>query len=661
LFYIYCSCIIAPKQTHLKFSKMGEIMDEMMGKSKVTDLTSARANRAAIINASGGIENAINSGGIPRLIDISVSEALIMGLLLQGVRKFVSVFGHGTTEIGEVLRIYQQEGVVKVFNVRNEIEASHAATALRWITGEKAAIIASVGPGPLQALAASLVPLANGIGVWYILGDETTEDEGPNFQQIPHPIQGQFHKLFSVMNQTYSLHTPLALGTALRRGLNTVDHPYRAGPFYLLLPMNIQPNILKGFNLDELPVGAPPKIGTALENGDFSVAVEEIRKARKIVVRVGGGAREAGKEINELLDLIDGVAITAPVASGVLPYGHPRNMSVAGSKGSISGNFAMENADLLIAIGTRFVCQSDCSRTGYLNTKHVININADINDAMHYGKTTAFVGDAASILRGLIDFIKQSGSGKNSQDSEWFKSCSSKKKEWDAFKLARFEKETLLDPVWNREVMTQPAAIKIASDWAREHNYISIFDAGDVQANGFQIVEDNKLGQSITDGGASYMGFAASAVLAAGISHNSFFPLAFTGDGSFMMNPQILIDAVEHKTHGCILILDNRRMSAISSLQMDQYGVEFATNDSVEIDYVAFANAVKGVNGLHGGYSRASLVAALYKAKDFSGLSVIHLPVYYGPNELGGLGAFGRWNVGIWSEKTQKLRHELGL
>jgi 3D-(3,5/4)-trihydroxycyclohexane-1,2-dione acylhydrolase (decyclizing) len=261
----------------------------------------------------------------------------------------------------------------------------------------------------------------------------------------------------------------------------------------------------------------------------------------------------------------------------------------------------------------------------------------------------------------LIENIKQSGAGKSDHASDWFKSCSAKKDEWIAFKQARFEKERIFDPVWNKDVMTQPAAIKAASDWAREHGCISIFDAGDVQANGFQIVEDEKIGQSYTDGGASFMGFAASAVLAAGLNGNAFYPLAFSGDGSFMMNPQILIDAVEHQAHGCILILDNRRMSAISSLQMDQYGVDFATNDSVEIDYVAIATAVKGVLGLHGGYNRADLLSALDKAKNYAGLSVIHLPVYYGSDEMGGLGAFGRWNVGVWSEKTQKLRHELGL
>jgi 3D-(3,5/4)-trihydroxycyclohexane-1,2-dione acylhydrolase (decyclizing) len=609
-------------------------------------LAQLRLQRATNIALAGGIQNAIYNGILPSRIDLTVSEAIILGLIKQGVKKFVAVFGHGSTEIGEVLRIYQQAGLVKVFNVRNEIEASHAVTALRWITGEKAAVIASIGPGPLQALAGSLVPLANGLGVWYLLGDETTEDEGPNFQQIPHPKQGQFADLFGTMNQAYSLHTPLAISTALRRGLNTVDHPHHAGPFYLLLPMNIQPVEMKQFNLDELPEGAPPRLGAAADFGMYQEAVQAIQKAKKIVIRIGGGARDAGSEISELLDLVDGMAIVAPVVSGVIPYLHTRNMSVAGSKGSISGNYAMENADLLIAIGSRFVCQSDCSRTGFLKTKHVININTDFDAATHYNKTTALVGDAAPTLRILIDTLKKSGQLVSGIKSEWFINCQEKKVEWEAYKAARFKKVTLPDPIWKREVFTQPAALKIATDWARVHQAITIFDAGDVQANGFQIVEDENIKQGITDGGASYMGFAGSAVLSSGLSDTDFYPLAITGDGSFMMNPQVLIDAVEHHAKGCILVMDNRRMSAISSLQMDQYGVDFATNDSVEVDYVSLAASFKG---------------ALDKALSYSGLSVIHLPVYYGPNELGALGAFGRWNSGNWSEKTQALRHDIGL
>lgn len=624
------------------------------------ELAQSRLKRARTIAQAGGVAEARAAGALPGQIDLTVSEALIMGLLLQGVQNFITVLGHGSTEIGEILRLYHDVGLVRVFAVRSEIEASHAATALRWLTGEKAAVVTSIGPGALQALAASLVPASNGWGVWYLLGDETTEDEGPNMQQIPRDEQGLFLKLYSQMGQTYTLHTPLALPTALRRGLNTVDHPHRAGPFFLLLPMNVQSLVMNQFNLDELPAGAPPRLGCAADLGAYDQAVEALLAARRVLVRLGGGARECGLEIMNFLEAADAVAIVAPVVLGVIPDHHSRNMSIGGSKGSLSGNFAMEHADLLVVIGSRSVCQSDCSRTGYPTVRHVININTDVEAAMHYGKTTALVGDAGPTLQKLTERLRQRRALPEAL-SPWLAECAQQRQAWDAYREERYRHPTLYDPVWGREVLTQPAAIKAATDWAGTNGAVCIFDAGDVQANGFQIFEAERQGQMITDGGASYMGFAASALLATAITRHPFYGLALSGDGSFTMNPQILLDGTAHGAQGCILLFDNRRMAAISGLQRCQYGHDFASHDQVEVDYAAWAGAIKGVNGLHGGYTIESLVAALDQAKAYNGLSLIHLPVYFGPDELGGMGAFGRWNVGNWSAATQQLRHEIGL
>jgi 3D-(3,5/4)-trihydroxycyclohexane-1,2-dione acylhydrolase (decyclizing) len=150
------------------------------------------------------------------------------------------------------------------------------------------------------------------------------------------------------------------------------------------------------------------------------------------------------------------------------------------------------------------------------------------------------------------------------------------------------------------------------------------------------------------------MGFAVSGLLASGIADKPRYGIAFTGDGSFMMNPQALIDAVEHKLCGMIVIFDNRRMAAITGLQLAQYGKEFRTNDSVPVDYVQLASAVKGVRALHGGFSVNELRTALKEARTHEGLSVVHVPVYAGPDELAGLGAFGQWNVGNWCDDVQR-------
>lgn len=628
-----------------------------MKKLSPDDIQDQRKERASAISSVGGLRAARQSGIIPRKVNLTLSEALVLGLIDQDVRTFYAVFGHGSTEVGEVLRIYQEAGLVKVYGVRSEIEASHAATALRWVRGEKAAVLTSIGPGALQALSASLVPASDGIGVWYLFGDETTEDEGFNMQQIPRHQQSGFLKLTSVMGSSYSLHTPLALPTALRLGNAVVDHPFRPGPFYLLLPMNTQAALMKDFNLDEICSILPVHLGRA--EGDYQSASKMINSAKRIVVKAGGGAVGTTEELEQLLKLSGGVLVHTPIATGCIPYSHPANMGVGGSKGSLCGNYAMENADLLIAVGTRAVCQSDSSRTAYPNVQAVININADLEDALHYNKTLPLVGDISSTLAELNRTLRKLDQIKGKD--QWLADCASQKKAWQELKNKRIASPVFFDDYWQQEVLTQPTVIKTALDWAKTNEAISFFDAGDVQANGFQLVEDDKPGLTFTETGASYMGFAVSALLATGTARQPFFGLAFTGDGSFTMNPQILIDGVEHGARGCILLLDNGRMAAISGLQNDQYGKEFATSNTIRVDYLAWAQAVKGVLALDAGQSLESLKAALDKARQHLGLSLIRAKVYYGSNELGGMGVYGRWNVGNWCEDTQHLRHEIGL
>ena len=201
--------------------------------------------------------------------------------------------------------------------------------------------------------------------------------------------------------------------------------------------------------------------------------------------------------------------------------------------------------------------------------------------------------------------------------------------------------------------MTQPRAIHIVASFAKSIDAAKFFDAGDVQANGFQIVEDDRTGDTYTETGASYMGFAVSALLASAHAEDARYGVAFTGDGSFMMNPQILIDAVEQGVRGMVVIFDNRRMAAITGLQKAQYLNEYRTNDSVAVDYVALCAAVSGVKAVFGGHDADNLASALAEAHAHDGLSVVHVPVYAGDDPLGGMGAYGSWNVGNWCEAVQ--------
>ncbi len=120
-----------------------------------------------------------------------------------------------------------------------------------------------------------------------------------------------------------------------------------------------------------------------------------------------------------------------------------------------------------------------------------------------------------------------------------------------------------------------------------------------------------------------------------------------------MMNPQILIDAVEHGVNAMIVLFDNRAMAAITGLQKAQYRNGFRTSDSVVVDYVAMATAVKGVKAVFAGASADELRDALSEARAHHGLSLVHVPVYGGDDPLGGMGAYGSWNVGNWVDDVQ--------
>ena len=392
----------------------------------------------------------------------------------------------------------------------------------------------------------------------------------------------------------------------------------------------------------------------AADEATFHTAAASIRAHRRIAIKVGGGGRRHAKAIRRLAEICGAAVVLSPGSTGVLPDAHPQNMHVGGSKGSISGNYAMAEAELLIVIGSRGVCQADCSGVGYEKAKAVININADLADVNHYNRTLALQGDIGATIDRLLQAL---GTVDLAPRKDWLQACAARKSEWQAFKQQRYSVPALQDTAFGRALLTQPVAIKIVADFAKSEGAVKFFDAGDVQANGFQIVEDDAPGQSYTETGASYMGFAASAVVAGGLADDPTYSIAFSGDGSFMMNPQVLIDAVEHGARGMIVVFDNRRMAAISSLQLAQYGEDFRTNDSIAVDYVKLASAVTGVKAVDGSGDAAALRQALQAAREHDGLSLVHVPVYAGDDERGGMGAYGSWNVGNWCQDVQQRWH----
>ena len=314
----------------------------------MTSLKAVEQRAKIIAKNNNDLNQCIDNNALPKNIDVSLSEGIILGLLKQNVRKYFAIFGHGSTDFAEILRIYEEQGVTKTYNFRNEVEMAHAATALRWQYNEVPAVVTSIGPGALQAMAGSLAASSNGVGLYHIYGDETTYGEGYNMQQVPKREQDIYGKITALMSESHVFHTPESIRDAMRKGYLKTKHPYKAGPFYFMLPINTQPKVIKGLNLITLPGRDSLELKNNLNDDQVEAFKKIINKYENIVIKAGGGSVKFSKELTEFSEHLNAPVVLAPGSLGVLPDAHENNMHVGGSKGSISGNYAMQNAKLLI-------------------------------------------------------------------------------------------------------------------------------------------------------------------------------------------------------------------------------------------------------------------------------------------------------------------------
>jgi 3D-(3,5/4)-trihydroxycyclohexane-1,2-dione acylhydrolase (decyclizing) len=586
---------------------------------------------------------------MPRLKTMTLVDAVAAFLAENGIRYLFGIGGHGNTPLLEALKPYHRKGTLRVVDVQHEAVAAHAAMALRWAHGIESAVFTSIGPGWFNTLIGQATAMSDGHGYLIFAGDKTTAYEGPNMQQIMRDGQFGFVKAASaVSKQAYTIIDPRNVYTVLPEALAKTREKGSAGPVNVFLPMNLQ-SARHEYNLGMLSRPVEPVAGGVRPDREqVRKAVKEIHQHQRIAMRVGGGAVGAGKAVKVLAEALGAAVIMGPVAMDVVESDFPLNVGPAGSKGSVSGNYAAEHATLVINVGGRGVCQSDCSATLYARAKALININLNAVEAQRYDGL-AVVGDAKAALEDIHTALRRGDSP--APNEKWIASLQRAKRKWERY-LNAFYEHPIIDGT-----LTQPAVVKAADNHANEHGAIKIFDAGDVQAHGFQICRHFEPKTFLNETGNSCMGFGISAAFGLGLVPDGRYPVAIIGDGSFLMQAQAIRDMVKHGSNCTVVVLDNQAMGAITALQWAQEFADFATLDSrsaTPVDFAMLARSM-GCAAFTPEASIDSLSESLEKAYRHPGPAVVDVKVHLGPEEYAALGAFGRWNVGPWSPAVETI------
>jgi len=222
-----------------------------------------------------------------------------------------------------------------------------------------------------------------------------------------------------------------------------------------------------------------------------------------------------------------------------------------------------------------------------------------------------------------------------------------------SFKTERERHPILMDAYWGAPVLTQPAAIRIATAWARHTAQSVSSDAGDVQANGFQIVEDDHPGQTFTEDRRFLHGLCGLGPAATAVASSPFYGGA---DRRWFLhhepaNPGSTAASMGRAAASCCSTTGAWAPLAACRKPVWQ---QLCHLNTLQVDYLRWASAIPGCwSG--GGSNPEALQIALEEAGSHAGLTLIHLPVYYGPDPLGGMGGFTALERSNWCEDAAEI------
>jgi acetolactate synthase-1/2/3 large subunit len=345
----------------------------------------------------------------------------------------------------------------------------------------------------------------------------------------------------------------------------------RPGPVWIDIPMDVQATIIDPSNLEKFVPSKDDK--PVLDSKQIKTLVDFLKQAKRPVIIAGRGVRLAGA-IDSLSKLVSefGIPVVTPFL-GVdnMRHDDPRYVGKTGVKGDRPANFAMQNSDLVIAIGTSL----HVSVIGYDYTqfaREAKKVVIDIDETSHRKKTInidLFIkSDAKDALDALINSSKESGLNNY---SDWLKQCNVWK---EKYKVCLSEYKNTKDAINSYVFIDQ------LSKQASEGD-IFVSDAGGTFYAVSQAVQLTKPRQRyITSGAMATMGFTLPAAIGISVATGGKRVLAITGDGSLQLNIQELQTVIEYKLPIKLFVLNNDGYQSIRVSQNNYFNKRFIGESS---------------------------------------------------------------------------------
>ena len=493
------------------------------------------------------------------------SQIFVEVLAEQGVD---TIFGYpGGAVLNLYDELYKNSDRIRHILTAHEQGASHAADGYARATGRTGVVLATSGPGATNLVTGIATAYMDSVPMVAFTGNVATTLLGKDSFQEAY-IEGI---TMPITKHNYTVRRVEDLADTMRAAFR-IAQSGRKGPVLVDIPKDVTAAVC------EFTPKEPELIRTvtSYNEEDVQKAAAMINEAKRPIVYFGGGVRSAAgcQPLRDLLTKADIPATYTLMAAGVLSYGEEHNLGLLGMHGCYTANKAIDEADLVIAVGTRFSDRVALNPDAFAKRAKIIQIDIDPSEL---GKNVdidlSLTGDASYVLQAILPHVKEA------KHTDWMDQIHA----WQAMDYKPVDSDTELKP---HQIINE-----ICEQAGPEAVYVT--DVGQHQMWAAQYLHHTKSRGFLTSGGLGTMGFGYGAAIGAQMAlGRDARVVMLTGDGSFHMNLNEGCTAVSYDLPIITVIFNNQVLGMVRQWQTTFYEKRYSDTDPHrKTDFVKLAEA----------------------------------------------------------------------
>lgn len=499
------------------------------------------------------------------------SQILLETLLEQGTD---TIFGYpGGAALNIYDELYKYSDRIRHVLAAHEQGASHAADGYARATGKVGVVLATSGPGATNLVTGIATAFMDSIPLIAITANVGTNFIGrDSFQEIY--IAGV---TMPITKHNFVVRNVEELADTVRQAYE-IAISGRPGPVLIDIPKDVTAAVCEFEHKPAVHKRPNPKI----QHEQISKMAEMVNAAERPVILFGGGviSSDACELLLRLMKRGDIPACHSLMGIGALDKEEPLNLGLIGMHGWVSAGRAVDNADLVIALGTRFSDRVATKMGDFASTAKVVQVDIDESEVnKNIAVEHSVIGDVHDVLEAILPLID------HADHTPWKEQIASWKERMD------------YKPKDNDAVLRPHQLMKKIDELIGKDDIVAT-DVGQHQMWAAQFTGRSKPRTFLTSGGLGTMGFGYGAAIGAQVGEPNKRVVHVTGDGSFHMNLQEMCTAVSNNLPVITVVVNNSVLGMVYQWQTSFYGKRYSNTDPHrKTDFVKLAEAF-GAKGL---------------------------------------------------------------